>query len=380
MTDQRGAANVVEELLEAMVKTVTSYAPSVGRTSSTVDGLIQGTAVFPGGAGLWRGRNNGGSLPGYFPMRPVMLVGHNFDSERGYAESLKRGGEGNGKFWTSLLEMLEAADLRPEACFFTNALRGLKPGKAEGQMPSTPGYKNECQRFLQRQVEIVQPCAVVALGANAVPSVRRLKVRYVAVKHPSNWDFRKHSTRGALLRTEGEKLREFLNSLEGESSEVKDHKSASRSMEKEQRIKSTGESMKIRRVGTDAWGFRLGTGSSFLMRLIEQGGKSRRDLREEFEKQFPGSTGKSTFGAFISDVGRPFGSANASRCIPIPKEEGIAIHLDPKRTRKIKDAIAAGMLKEINRLEDRKFPKVFRREVDAIVRKYNAPLEVDHPD
>jgi hypothetical protein len=138
--------------------------------------------------------------------------------------------------------------------------------------------------------------------------------------------------------------------------------------------------MTLGNTGHDAWGFRLGTRSSFLMAAIEKGGKSKREIREEFERQFPDSSGKSTFDVFFSDVSRPFGSANASRCLALPKEEGIAIYLDRERARTIKEAIAAGMLKEINALEDRKFPKRFRREVDAIVRKYNAPLEVDNPN
>src|ERR1700730_14909826 len=108
MNPERKSAGVVAELLRAMAKTVTSYHPPVGRTSSTVEGLIQGTAFFPGGAGLWRGRSNGGALPDYFPPAPVMFVGHNFDSERGYAISLARDGEVEEPFWTRLLGMLEA--------------------------------------------------------------------------------------------------------------------------------------------------------------------------------------------------------------------------------------------------------------------------------
>ena len=381
MSQGRESAEVVEELLGAMVKAVRSFHPTVGRTSSTIEGLIQGTAFFPGGTGLWRGRDNGGALPKYFPLTPVMFVGHNFDSERGYAESLTRGGEGEGTFWTRFLGMLQAAKLSPEECFFTNALMGLKPGKAEGPMPSVPGYRNECQQFLQRQVEIVRPCAIVALGSYANPFVSRLPFRHVALKHPSNWDFRTLSTQDVLLRAEGEKLRKFLDSLQGKKNDDSQQEPHPLGQEEQSHTENTKEmSMKVRTVGSDAWGFRLGTRSSFLMALIASGGKSKRDIRKEFEQQFPESTGKSTFDVFFSDVSRPFGSASASRCIFIPKEDGVAIHLDTERASKIKDAIAAGMLNEINRLEKRKFPKVFRREVDAIVRKYNAPLEVDNPD
>jgi hypothetical protein len=82
--ERRSSAGVIRELLRTMTDTVTSYHPEVGRTISTFEGLIQGTACFPGGAGLWRGRANGGPLPECFPGAPIMFVGHNFDSVRGY--------------------------------------------------------------------------------------------------------------------------------------------------------------------------------------------------------------------------------------------------------------------------------------------------------
>src|SRR5690242_6997137 len=136
MPSERTSAEVIDELLRAMRETVTEYHPDVERTSEDIEGLIQGTACFPGGAGVWSGGMNGGPLPEFFPEHPVMFVGHNFDSWRGYALSLERRGELDGDFWTRLLRMLEAASLKPESCFFTNVLMGLKPGRAEGPMPS----------------------------------------------------------------------------------------------------------------------------------------------------------------------------------------------------------------------------------------------------
>jgi uracil-DNA glycosylase family 4 len=325
---------------------------------------------------------NCGSLPANFPSSPVMFVGHNFDCARGYGISIARGGEVEGQFWTRLLRVLEAAGLGPESCFFTNALMGLKPGSAEGPMPSVPGYREQCKEFLRRQVEIVRPCAIVALGSDAIPYVVQLNSKYVALKHPSNWDFRALSTQDALLRTEGERLRKFLNPLGCKlSAWTKDEFCYASRQEKEQGIRTIREvSMTGRNTGNDAWGFRLGTRSSFLMAAIEKGGKSKRAIREEFEQQFPDSAGKSTFNVFFSDVSRPFGSANASRCVFIPEEEGVAIYLDSECARVIKEAIAAGMLKEINPLENRRFPKRYRREVDAIIRKYNGPVEVGNPN
>jgi hypothetical protein len=131
--------------------------------------------------------------------------------------------------------------------------------------------------------------------------------------------------------------------------------------------------------GADNWRFRLGTRNSFLMKAIAIGGKSRAEIREEFDRAFSDSAGKSTFDVFFTYLRRPFGSAGVSRCLPVPKGGRAAIHIDPKLAQTIQDAIAAGMLKEITCLEPRgTFPKRLRRDVDAIVRKYGAPLDPNH--
>jgi hypothetical protein len=379
MDPARRSAEVVGELLRKMAETVVSYHPVVRPTSSTIEGLIQGTACFPGGAGLWRGKRNGGPLPVYFPESPLMFVGHNFDSERGYAISLARGGEAEGDFWTRLLRMLESAGLRPAECFFSNALIGLKPGKAEGEMPSVRGYKEQCQSFLQRQVEIVRPRAVVALGVQAIRYVSKLTGRHVALRHPGDWCFRSLATRDALLVAEGRKLREFLDLLEGGLNAVAAPKACLDGAHqelycttavpaKEQTTRKTITYM----TGTDAWGFRIGTRNSFLMQKLEQGGKSKEEIRLEFLHSFPDSVGKSTFNVFFTDVVRPFGSASVSRCIRIESDERGRLHLDIERARRVKVAVAAGILTEINSLEGT-FPKKNQQAIDAIIEKYNTP-------
>ena len=213
VNSKRTAFEVVAELLREMNQTVTCYHPEVGRTSDTVEGLIQGTACFPGGSGLWRGNANGGPLPDHFPDAPVMFVGHNFDSVRGYAASHAKRGEVKGEFWIRLLQIIKVAGLGPVDCFFSNVLMGLKPGNAEGDMPSVPCYREQCARFLECQVRIVRPRAVVALGVQSRRYVSRLTRKFVVLRHPSDWCFRPLATRDPLLLQEGEILREFLVAL-----------------------------------------------------------------------------------------------------------------------------------------------------------------------
>jgi hypothetical protein len=218
MEKQRTSKEVVSQLLQAMQETVKNYHSTVSRTGETLDGLIAGTACFPGGTGLWRGYANGGALPERFPEKPVMFVAHNFDSDRGFELSVDRRGEAGGPFWQRLLRVLSAARISPEECFFTNALMGLKPGKAEGTMPSVPGYKHECQLFLRKQLEIVQPRTVIALGMRAEKYVSNLGCRYLAIKHPGDWHFRENVTRESRLLAEGKRVSNFISGQAGSPS------------------------------------------------------------------------------------------------------------------------------------------------------------------
>jgi uracil-DNA glycosylase len=209
MTSQRKSEDVVQQLLTEMHLVVTNYHPTVGQIGLTLSDLIPGTAFFPGGSGLWRGLETRGPLPDLFPDAPVMIVGHNFDSIHAFEKSFDNGGEAGGEFWRRLLGILAGASLRPEKCFFTNVLMGLKPGSATGPMPSVHGYR---EQLLQTQIDIVKPSAVVALGVNAGGFVSRLSRPWIKSLHPSDWHFREKITRQQRLKAQGTLIAEFLHS------------------------------------------------------------------------------------------------------------------------------------------------------------------------
>lgn len=189
---------------------VTKYHPTVRQTGSTLSDLIPGTAFFPGGSGLWRGLEARGPMPALFPDSPVMFVGHNFDSIRAFDKAFLNGGEANGEFWRRLLVILDGASLGPEECFFTNVLMGLKPGSATGSMPSIRGYRDQCAQFLQKQIEIVRPSVVVALGVRAEGFVSLLDRPWIKSLHPTDWHFREKITRQQRLMAQGTLIAEFL--------------------------------------------------------------------------------------------------------------------------------------------------------------------------
>ena len=199
MTSPRKSEDVVQQLLDAMKMLVTKYHPTVRQTGSTLSDLIPGTAFFPGGSGLWRGLEARGPMPALFPDAPVMFVGHNFDSIRAFDKAFLNGGEARSEFWRRLSAILAGAALSPERCFFTNALMGLKPGSATGSMLSVQGYREQCALFVQKQIEIVRPSAVVALGVKAESYVSKLKQPWMKSLHPTDWHFRERMTRQQRL-------------------------------------------------------------------------------------------------------------------------------------------------------------------------------------
>ena len=203
---------MVQELLDEMDRIVRDYHPDVGRTGKRISELIAGTSMFPGGAGLWRSEFSFGALPEFFPDTPVMFVGHNFDSIAAHDASQQRGGEGNSTFWKILRGYLDVAGLRPDQCFFTNALMGLKPGSAVGPMPTVPGYEEQCRAFLLRQIEIVKPCAVIALGNSAEAQIKKSSpnVVWTRLRHPSARDYIPLATRRELVWRMGQALRTKL--------------------------------------------------------------------------------------------------------------------------------------------------------------------------
>ena len=207
----RRSRDVIQELLDEM-KLISSYHPKVGRTEKTVDKLIDGTAFFPGGTGLWRGENPHGPLPEYFPHAPIMFVAHNFGNKTGYEKARNNGGEAQYYFWQNLREYLRHAGVPPKDCFFTNALMGIKPGKATGAMPPENGYKDQCQRFLRFQIKIVRPSHIFALGEVAKTQLSAIgcATPWALIMHPTDWKLRPGITREARQKEQGETILEKI--------------------------------------------------------------------------------------------------------------------------------------------------------------------------
>jgi hypothetical protein len=211
----RTSQSVVEQLLEEMRRLVHSYRPESQKTGRSISELISGTAFFPGGSDLWRGQQSFGRLPGDFPEEPLMFVGHNFGSIRAHEKAQIRGGGAMSFFWRTLVAYLTRAGFSPEEGFFTNALMGLKPGGAVGDMPTVPGYEDECQQFLVRQIEIVRPAAIAALGHKAGKRVHKAgpSVPFVVLLHPPARELKPFATRESKIAAQAKVLADLRTSI-----------------------------------------------------------------------------------------------------------------------------------------------------------------------
>lgn len=132
---------------------------------------IEGTAFFPGGYGLW-GTEPGKPLPP-MPIGKVMIIGHDFGTEKGYQNSLTQLGENlKEPTWRNLLGILDSVPLTYSDCFFTNAYMGLRSGvRVMGRFPGarSRSFVEQCQKFLAYQITAQRPRLIITLG-RYVPS------------------------------------------------------------------------------------------------------------------------------------------------------------------------------------------------------------------
>ncbi len=163
------------------VRTVSSVAKSTGIFTRIHSVLPLSCEIanfpnfFPGGRG-YKGST--------FPQSPVMFVGHNFDTDFGYRQSIARGVEDylKMKTWMNLRAyFLPVAGLAEEDCFFTNFYLGaiIHPEPRSGEKAKTKNtgtfrcsadYRAACLTALRMQIEIVRPRVIALLGGNVSPA------------------------------------------------------------------------------------------------------------------------------------------------------------------------------------------------------------------
>lgn len=134
---------------------------------------IPGTAFFPAGHGLWRPDPDAPLGP--IPVRCVMVLGNNWGDVASYHQCLGLRAERlSDPTFRGLLRTLSAAGIEPSDCFFTNVYMGLLDHVSSlAPFPKEPLFRGRCLELLVRQVEVVRPRAILALGAEPIVALAR---------------------------------------------------------------------------------------------------------------------------------------------------------------------------------------------------------------
>jgi hypothetical protein len=127
---------------------------------------LERMAFFPGGKGTI---DKSDSISG----KPFMFVGQDFDCDQGFADTknIKEVDIDKIPTWRNLKDVLKDANIKPQDCFFTNAIMGLRVSHtASGKSPTfkAPTFIKENQDFFLKQIQVQKPKVVFALGIQVV--------------------------------------------------------------------------------------------------------------------------------------------------------------------------------------------------------------------
>lgn len=142
---------------------------------------IQGRAFFPGGSGTSEGENYN------LPDNPILVLGNNFGSYNYYNDCVHFHKEEplTNSTWNQLLDIYQESGINPKICFHTNVFMGFIPGtKNSDPMTLNSHFIDDCYAFLVSQIKIVNPRAIIAVGAKAKDALSSVSHH----KIPSWWD------------------------------------------------------------------------------------------------------------------------------------------------------------------------------------------------
>ncbi|NFH70896.1 hypothetical protein FDC35_11195 [Clostridium botulinum] len=149
--------NELSEVLYKNIDMVNPYPIMV----KPVDKMLNLTAFFPGGKGLW--------LEEHSEVFPTILVlGQDFSTVDMYKKMLKNEKTDlDTPTWKELIKLFNEAMIDFKDCFFSNVFMGLRD--TEHMTGKFPGFKDKdfVKRnldFLLYQIDIIKPKVIITLG------------------------------------------------------------------------------------------------------------------------------------------------------------------------------------------------------------------------
>lgn len=159
-----------EELSHKLFEHITLVEPYPDLVSG-IDTMIDITAFFPGGKGLWIEEESE-----VFPS--ILVLGQDFATEKEYERMLKNKiNDTDGPTWRNLRKLFLEANVELLDCFFSNVFIGLR--KTDSMMGKFPGFKD--QGFVSRNIEFllfqintIKPKLIITLGKYSAEMVSKL--------------------------------------------------------------------------------------------------------------------------------------------------------------------------------------------------------------
>ncbi|MGH4125930.1 MAG: uracil-DNA glycosylase family protein [Clostridium sp.] len=148
------------ELPKLLYKNIDMVKP-YPNTVKPVDKMVDITAFFPGGKGLW--------LEEYSEVFPsVLVLGQDFSTVKQYKRILRNEATDlECATWRNLIKFFNEAGIDLKDCFFSNVFMGLRD--TVSMTGEFPGSKDEdfVKRnidFLYYQIDVIKPKVIITLG------------------------------------------------------------------------------------------------------------------------------------------------------------------------------------------------------------------------
>ena len=126
--------------------------------------MINITAFFPGGRGLWLEDSTD-----EFPS--ILVLGQDFSTVKQYENMLQgKASDLESPTWRNLIVLFKESNIDLKECYFSNVFMGLRVSdKMTGEFPGfkDKGFVDRNVEFLSFQIETIKPLVIIALGKYA---------------------------------------------------------------------------------------------------------------------------------------------------------------------------------------------------------------------
>ncbi len=141
-------------------------------TMEIVTGEIKGFSFFPGGKGTYYDSEESPDKSEKISDKEYMILGHDWGTLSYYNKDMNKPEskkDPTDPTCRNLKNLLEQVNIKPENCFFTNAILGVRKDIKITAKPPAFEKENEeflryCRDFFKKQVSIQRPKVIFVLG------------------------------------------------------------------------------------------------------------------------------------------------------------------------------------------------------------------------